>query len=509
MSRLLGIDATKTTVKVALLHTSYRKVTLEALSEVDVASAGSEVDAIRAAVGALRPDAVSIGLSGERSFYRRIELPAAAQKEIENVLAFELEATVPFEMEEAVYDYRVLKKPPATAGTEGANQIPIFAAIARIDDVRDRIAKVREAIGIEPQRVGSGPLPLGNLAAVMTELDRPATPGPVAILDLGDLTSEILILSGGEPVFARTLSRGTAGLPASAPSLARELRQTLTAWRTIGGDPLSGMYLVGGGAAAAGAELFLSTELGVSILPLPRPRLEGITPEQNERITRFAKAVSLALGLTGRAKGLNLRRGQLEAEQSYPYLREKIPLLAGLGAVIAVSFGFSMVAELRTLSAEHELLNARLSVASRDVLGEETNDPDKAREILEQGPGKSDEDPLPHVDAFDAMVALSKAVPKDVVHDVVELDVARNHVTLQGTVPSVGDAEIIAKNLKDNRCFKDVKISRTSQFTQGKQKYVLEFDLKCEDKKKKPTPEPADSAAPAASAKPEKTEGGR
>jgi general secretion pathway protein L len=317
-----------------------------------------------------------------------------------------------------------------------------------------------------------------------------------------------LILLGGEPVFARTLSRGTSGLPGSAPLLARELRQTLSAWRTLGGEPLSGMYLVGGGAAAAGAELFLATELGVSILPLPRPNLDGISPEQAESLPRFARAIGLALGLTGRGKGLNLRRGPLEAEQSFPYLREKIPLLAGLGAVIAVSFGFSMIAQLRTLDAERELLTARLAVASRDVLGEETTEPDKAKELLEQGPGKTDEDPLPHVDAFDAMVALSKAVPKEVVHDVVELDVSRGHVILQGTVPSVGDAETIAKNLKENRCFKDVKISRTSQFTEGKQKYVLEFDLKCEDKKKK-TPEPADSATPVTSAKPEKTEGGR
>ncbi len=510
MSRLLGIDATRTTVKVALLRTAYRKIFLEALGEADIAASGSLALAIGAAVGLIKADAAAIALSGEKSFYRRIDLPAAAQREINSVLGFELEATVPFEMEDAIFDYRVMKKPPAPAGAEGENTIPIFTVIAKTDDVRDRITPVREALGIEPARVGTGPLPLANLTAVMPELERPAIPGPIAILDLGDQTSDVLILSGEEPVFARTLSRGTQGLPDSAPALARELRQTFAAWRTQGGEPLAGMYLVGGGASAAGAELFLSTELGVSILPLPRPRLDGITPEQSERLPRFAKAIGLALGLTGRAKGLNLRRGALEAEQSYPFLREKIPLISGLAAVIAVSFGFSVIAELRTLDAEHELLSARLAVASRDVLGEETTDPDKAKELLEQGPGKNDEDPLPHVDAFDAMVGLSKAVPKEVVHDVLEFDVARNHVTIQGTVPSVGDAETIAKNLKDNRCFKDVKISRTSQLSGEKQKYVLDFELKCEEKKKAAgAAAPADSAQPATSAKPEKTDGGR
>jgi general secretion pathway protein L len=106
------------------------------------------------------------------------------------------------------------------------------------------------------------------------------------------------------------------------------------------------------------------------------------------------------------------------------------------------------------------------------------------------------------------MVKLSESVPKDVVHDVVELDVNRGHVQIQGTVPSIPDAQAIADKMKEHKCFKDVKVTRTSQFTQDKQKYVLEFDLKCEDKKKatkgaKDTAAASDSAQPAAGSKEE------
>jgi general secretion pathway protein L len=330
----------------------------------------------------------------------------------------------------------------------------------------------------------------------------------VVLLDLEQHTSDVLILSGGEPVFARTLSRGTAGLPGSAPLLARELRQTLAAWRNLGGDPPAGLYLVGGGVSARGAEQYLSAELGVSILPLPAPRIEGLNAEQSAALPRFAKALALAIGLTGRGKSLNLRRGALEAERSYPFLREKIPILAGLGTAIAMSFTFSIIAEVRSLSAERATLVAALSGASRDVLGEETDDPVRARELLEQGPGGADEDPMPRVDAFDVMVQLSKAVPAEVTHDVLELDVNKNHVTLQGTVPSVSDAQAIAEKLKEHRCFRDVKVGRTTQFADNKQKYTLELELRCEDKKKKKgsgadkgSAEPEGSAA--ASQKPE------
>ena len=539
MSRLLGIDATRTTVRAAVVRTAYRRVMLESFGEADIAWSGSEVEAIRLAAGArplrptppsasawrgpssppstaggrahgLRPDGCAIALSGEKSFYRRLDLPAAAQKEIENVLAFELESTVPFEMDEAVFDHRTLRGTPGHVGA--AATIPVFAVLGRTEDVRARIAVAREALGIEPERVGSGPLPLANLLSVVPELEKPQKPGPFAILDVAEDTTEIVVILGGEAVFARTLSRGTSGLPESAHALARDLRQTLGAWRSQGGQPLNAVYLVGVGAGAPGAAEFLATELGVTILPLPRPRLDGLTEQQAAEVPRFAKALGLALGLAGRARVHNLRRGALEAERSYPYLREKIPVLAGLAAVIAVSFGFSVLAELRALDAEKEMLSARLAVATRDVLGEEITDADKAREHLESSPGKADEDPLPRIDGFDVMVQLSKAVPKDMVHDVVELDVQRGKVAVHGVVPTVADSDTIAKAMREYRCFKDVKVARTTQYGENKYKYQLDLELKCEDKK--PKPKPADAAAgsadPAASsAKPDQKEGNK
>jgi general secretion pathway protein L len=248
-------------------------------------------------------------------------------------------------------------------------------------------------------------------------------------------------------------------LPGSAPALSRELRQTLASWRAQGGELLRGIYLVGGGASAAGAELFLATELGVSILPLPEARFDGLTAEQKEKLPRFSMAIGLALGLTARSKAFNLRRGPMEVERRYPFLRDRVPLLAGLGAAIAVSFVFSILSQNRSLDSERELLEAKLAVVSQEVLGESTTDPQKARDLLDHGPGAED-DPLPQADAFDVMVRLSEAVPKEIVHDVLELDYAKNHhVTIQATVPSVADAQHIAEKMKEHRCFKDVKVS--------------------------------------------------
>lgn len=546
MAKLLGIDVSGRVARAILVRTGYRRVVLEGLGEAPIVT--TEADAVREAVSNLgetmrapmsmrsglasappaapgstvagaragaRADAVAVALAGDRCFYRRLELPRAAQRELQNVLAFELESTVPFEMEGAVHDHRILKRGPTP------ELVAVIAAIARMEDVVDRVAVVNEAIGREPEVVGPGALPLATLVGLVPELDpesharaaakakpraksiaglpagaaAPPEPvadspriGPVAVVDLGETRSEVVFLVGGEPVFVRTISRGTAGLPATAGALGRELRQTIAAFRALGAEAPVAIFLSGGGASVQGAEAFLTAELGVPVRRLPLPRIEGVTPEQAERLPHFAKALGLAVGIEG-GRGMNLRQGALEASRTYPFLREKLPLLSGLAAVIAVSFGFSVVAEMRSLKAERQHLDERLAVVSQEILGKETRDPAEARELLEAGTGADDEDPLPGADAFDVMVQLSKSVPEGVVHDVAEFDVSRGHAIIHGVVPKEADAqktaETIAEGMRKHACLKDVKIQKVQQFGTDKQKYIMEMDVRCGERKKK------------------------
>jgi general secretion pathway protein L len=190
--------------------------------------------------------------------------------------------------------------------------------------------------------------------------------------------------------------------------------------------------------------------------------------------------VGLALGLRGRAKDLDLRRGDLTYQRGFAFVKQKAPLLLALGGTILLSFFFSSWAELRSLSHEHEMLSADLAALSKDALGEETTEPDHARELLEAATARAEVDPMPHIDGFDVMVELSKAVPQQIVHDVEELDVSREHVKLRGVVGSAAEAQQIADALKQDKCFNDLKITKVSQVVNGtRQKYVLEGDLKC------------------------------
>ncbi len=483
MARLVGIDIRATHVRAALLRTSYRRVTIERLLEAEVAGPEEIDQALLSCVHPLLPhtDGIATAVEGDESFIHRLTLPPTALKQLDSVLPYEIEAQIPVDIDELVYDHRMLRR------GGGTDQVVVLVAAGRTEQVRGRIQLLERVLGRAPERVGVGPLTLANLASISPEL---AAPGPLVLVDLGGTRTEIVILAHGEPVFARTLSRGVAGLPASASALAGELRQTMAAWVATGGQAIEALYLLGGGAHAPGAENYLMHELGLVVRQLPALAVEGVTVDIADSVSRFAKAISLAVGLSGRARDLDLRQGPLSYQRGYGFLKEKIPILTGLGVAILVSFLFATWAEMRTLGREAEVLQKALATLSKDVLGQASSDPEEAGGLLERAQAKEEVDPMPPLDALDVLVEISNAVPTSVTHDIEEFDMQRTHVKLNGVVGSASDAQIIANNLKSARCISDVKIAKVTQvINSDRQKYVLEMDVKCpeEGKKKKKT----------------------
>lgn len=481
MSRIVGIDIRRNLIQAALLRTSYRRVYLESLAEVDPREFESLREAIASVVRgfALHGDAVAVSIDGDAAFIHRLLLPPAALKQVEEVVPFELEAQIPVDFDTLVYDSRVLPR------REGEPRIDVISAAAPIEVVRQRIADVAGALAHEPERIGVGPLPLANLASLATGLGEASHD---AIVDLGDQSSELVIVHQGTAVYARTLSIGVSGLPAAAPELVRVLRQTLVSWNAANETPVQSIYLCGGGSLAQGISEYLGAELEVPVAPLPLLQFESVPQEYAAALPRFAKSVGLALSLRAGSKDLNLRQGELSYQRGFGFLKNKIPLLAGLGAVMLASFLFSAWAEVRALEREHVALSEALVVLSREILREETDDVDRVLDLLDVGT-KAEKDPQPELDAFGLAVSLAENIPREFEHSIAELDLQRGHVKLSGVVNSTEQAQKVADALGRQRCFQNVKISKIAQEVKGtRQKYSMEFDVKCQDAAKKSTP---------------------
>jgi general secretion pathway protein L len=509
MSTYLGIDIGTTAVKVAVVRTAYRKIQLGGLASVEVAQAGGVIEALSQAVRAVMGDrgglgdGIAISLEGQRGTVKVIGLPASALKQIGEVLPFELESQLPFDIEEAVFDYRVL---PGLRETKG-EELAVLVGVAKTADVVARIDLVKGALAAEPERVGIGAFPIANMLPYAPVLGE----GVVAIVDLGTVSSDVLIMKGGEPLFARTIALGTKGLPGTAAKLARELRTTIASHRSQGGEAPARLWLCGGGAYVSGAEAFLSSALEIPVEVLPAPAIEtvGLLPEHGAAIARFAKAIGLALGLGPRSIGLNLRKGPLAFERGFAWVKEKVPLLAGLAAVILVSFLFSAWSQLYSKSKEHAVLEKALAIVTKEVLNEETSSPTRANELLAAQTSVSDDDPLPHADGFDVMVKISELIPPSMTSDIEELDIQKQHVILHGIVANIPDVESIKTSLAGEKCFTDTKITRTTkQVGDTGQKYVIEFDIKCPEDVKGGAKKPASAAGSSSAAAPT-TSGGK
>jgi general secretion pathway protein L len=509
MATWVGIDIGGASVKVAVLRSAYRKLGIQRLASAKVARSGEGASAQPDIAGAVRTavaaalegeppglDAVAVAIEGSRAAIHRLELPATAQKQLADVLSYELEAQVPFDLENAVFDWRVLERAPG----DTTGELAVVAAVARVEDVRARIDLVREAIGQEPERVGVGALVLGALvphAAALTEHDT------VAFLDIGEKSSEVLIIERGEPVYARTLSIGTEGLPQTAARIGRDVRVSIAAHRAQGGAAPAVVYLCGQGAFESSAEGFFAQQLETPVGRLPELSLDASALGEDDRadLPRYAKAVALALTLAGRGTGMNLRRGPLAYERGFSWVREKIPVLGGLAAVILVSFLFAAWSRIYAIHRERTVLENTLGAVTKEVLGTEATTASDAQDLLAKEVALSDDDPMPHADAFDVMVDLSSAVPDTMTHDIEELDIQKGHAVVRGIVGSIPEAQTIATALGELPCMSDVKIKNTTQAVgSDRQKYTLEFDVKCPEDQKAPPKKKGESASAASSA---------
>jgi general secretion pathway protein L len=85
-------------------------------------------------------------LGQEEALVRRLNMPAATEENLRQVLAFEMDRLTPFRAEEVYFDYRVLARDPA------AGNVSVLLAVARRELVDARVEQVRAA-GVNVQGV--------------------------------------------------------------------------------------------------------------------------------------------------------------------------------------------------------------------------------------------------------------------------------------------------------------------------------------------------------------------
>ncbi len=517
MANYLGIEIAPDVVRGVLIKTALRKVQIARFLEVPIlASVTPELAqtpfegegtpaplppdptevALRELVMRMGPPRPSILLSvpGEEASMRRIELPAAVAKKIDELLPIEMETLVPFDAEEALLDHQ----PIETA--EGKLHI-LVAAIPKAR-VQKHLAQF-DAWGVDPDELAVGAAALDGLTNIVPTL---TTGGPHLVVHFGARRTDACVLARGHIELARTISAGItdvgdAGFASSggfgsefagsaAERLARELRQTLAASRMQGIEPTA-VHVSGVGVHDPRVLQWVSeiTGHGAQLLAVPDVMIPGqrgaLVPSGLEPEVRasYGLALALAARALGKTKRIDLRKGEFAPRRSSGFVRRHAALLGSCAAAIVCAFLFSTYAQWSVLESRRTMLEEQLAQVTRERLGEETRSPSRARTLLESGGTRND--PLPRFTAYDAIAAISAAIPEGITHDVQRLHVnigddrSGGHFELAGIVSSIEDRDRIAQALGGIECFRELDLGPLTQAPNDRRLYRVEADIRC------------------------------
>jgi Tfp pilus assembly PilM family ATPase len=480
MSLVLGLEVTPRVVRGAFLRTTLRGSEMERYAEAVLPySAESDVqsDLLRTAIeqvlsqGTRPPDRIIAALGGETASLRLIDLPAGVEKKIAEVLPGELGSVLPFDVEDAIIDYQVVRRDETT--------IQLMAVAAPRQTVAARLQQLQSA-GVEPRELAVGAAVFDGLGALLGKTLDDKT---VLVVDVGPTSTDFAVLTNGRCTFARTVSGGM-GLVESGrrAELGAALQRTFASYRAQRSEAPSFILLSGETAPMESARHWLTEQLGVECRVAALPPASGADEEMRPK---FTKAAALAARAISRGRQLDLRQGEFASKAGAGQIRKHLRLIAVCFTAIAFSFALSLIARYRVAQAEHEGLTGTLALVSKDLLDEEARTALQARELLTAGPRI--DDPLPRFDAYDILEAISVSIPADIQHDtrrlLIEVDDEGDsgRFELQGTVGSIAERDRLVDELQAHRCFADVEKGSISTAVEDRKDYKLVVKVKCDE----------------------------
>ena len=344
---LVGLDIGSSSVKVVelkelgkgkgyvLQNVAVEPLSPEAIVDGAIMDAGLVIDAIQRAFGSrkMRATDVAIALSGHSVIIKKISIPATSEEELAEVIPWEAEQYIPFDVEDVNLAYQVLRG----GGTDGNMDVLLVAA--KKDKIHDYTSVVTQA-GRNPVLVDVDVFALQNCYEMNYDTDAGET---AALVNVGASTTNVAILKGTTSIFWRDISVGgnhyndairkelnltfeqaeslkrgesvdgvgSERLPAILASvndfIGGEIQKTIDFFKnTTPGESITKMILAGGSSRVGHLRESLAERFGVPVEPLnPFTRVHAAKGLAPETLDEFSSSVSIAVGLASRRLGDN------------------------------------------------------------------------------------------------------------------------------------------------------------------------------------------------------------
>lgn len=511
--KIIGLDIGSHSIKAVQLRRTFRGFELIGFQEKEIPRQGETApsDAVVQALaelfrgGRIAGDTVITSIPGHQVSARIIRLPFADRKKMDKVIPFEVEGYTPFNIEEMVVSYHVVRV------EEGGAQV--LALLVKKDVLRDHLETLERA-KISPKIVDLDILSLYSISSLILQ----GIEGPFSLADIGASKTSICIVNGGHVSMIRSLPIGgeaitgtiqrefglsyeeaeqgkishgiileTKGkseeeivfskcIESAVSPLVREMKQTFHSYEADHHQKVRRIFLCGGTSALRNLVPYLSRELEVEARPL-----DVLEAPFNKLTMRSVPAglIPHGLGLGLRGVGnrsfsqVNFRRDEFAFRSEVKEIKGKI-LYAGiwmLALLLLVSFNFYL--KLNMKQRHYEDLNGEIRRVFTSTLPEIkhiVNEVQQMRakiEELKRDPLLFSEAGVEGMSVLDLMREITLRIPEDVRVDIRDLAINKGRVAITGETDSFESVDNIKAGLQKFTGFKRVALTHAKVGTKG------------------------------------------
>ena len=273
---------------------------------------------------------VAMAVSGHSVIVKRISVPAAVEEELYNVVAYEAQQHIPFDLQDVSLSYHVFGR------NQAGNATDVVLVAAKKETILNHTNVATQA-GATPVVMDIDAFALQNAY----ELNyRPEPNHTSALLNIGASMMNINIVRGGVPLFTRDvtvggnqythtlqkeldlsfddaeeLKMGKASTPEQSEALSQHLRtvseillleiqKTFDFFRqTAPAETIHDIYIAGGTARTEGLKVLLGTEFDIPVEIMDPFRKVTVDPHRFDPafIAEVAPRMSVAVGLALRS----------------------------------------------------------------------------------------------------------------------------------------------------------------------------------------------------------------
>ncbi len=527
--RILGVDIGSYSIKIAEVEQKFRHFELVGFYEQPLVVVEGQPweAAISAALMKLSEeynlpkDHIYAALSGQVMAFRQITLPFGDFKKIDTTIEFEMENYVPLPLDELLIDYQIL--------FSSKTQSNILIGYTRTREMV-RLMTAFSGADLDPRFVGAEPIEMAHLL----KLGMIQPEGAFCLLDMGHEKTNVMIFSGQQLAYARSImvggrcltqavaealkiphseaekmktelgdvGNGSEDMDAMTQQIANaikgalqsfiiQLRQTLLSYQENQGQAVQAILLCGGTSRLIGMDQYLSSQVRMNVsfadcLDAPFNKLADAT------WCRPVVPMALCLAYRG-VIGVGLKDIQFcRGEFSYKGEMREIGVWAKQVAVMMVISALFILGTFFTsyftLRGRVKAQQAKIAAITATILPDL---PPKSRAktstVLSALDGKISEmkdrqkkmEEEVTLSVMEVLKGISSTMPprEQLTMDINELTLVSKRVRLQGDTNSFEAIDLIKNGLSQSPLFKNISTGNVRKGPKGEVKFDMSFDL--------------------------------